>query len=119
MAVWQSSSLGLNVCVNVDGAHVCGAVSGFGFSLLNGLGAAAQAALNADVLPQRSDNAARDMQLIQATPGLLPGIVIPLVSSVPTHTHTHIATCHAIVRRTMYNTHAHAHARAHTHTHSI
>ena len=79
--------------MNVDGAHVCGAVSGFGFSLLNGLGAAAQAALNADVLPQRSDNAARDMQLIQATPGLLPGIVIPLVSSQQCpHIHIHIHT---------------------------
>jgi hypothetical protein len=53
--------------------------SGFGFSLLNGLGAASQAALNADVLPKNSDNAARDMQLIQTTPVLLPGILIPLV----------------------------------------
>ena len=118
MAVWQSSSLGLNVCVNVDGAHVCGAVSGFGFSLLNGLGAAAQAALNADVLPQRSDNAARDMQLIQATPGLLPGIVIPLVSSAHTHTYTH---CHLPCNSTAYyvqhtRTHARTHAHAHTHT---
>jgi hypothetical protein len=55
------------------------AASGFGFSLLNGLGAASQAALNADVLPKNSDNAARDMQLIQTTPVLLPGILIPLV----------------------------------------
>ena len=36
-------------------------------ALLGGLAAASQAALSADVLPKNSDNAARDMQLIQAT----------------------------------------------------
>ena len=49
------------------------------FSFLTGLGSASSAALTADVLPKDSDNAGRDMQLIQCTPELAPLIVIPLV----------------------------------------
>lgn len=45
--------------------------------IVGGLGSPNAAALNADVLPTDSDNAARDMQLISATPSLVPGIVLP------------------------------------------
>lgn len=47
------------------------------FGIVSGLGAASAAAMQADVLPQDSDNASRDMQMINITPGILPGIVLP------------------------------------------
>ena len=46
---------------------------------VQGLGSPCAAALNADVLPADSDNAGRDMQLISGTPGILPGLLIPIL----------------------------------------
>jgi MFS family permease len=46
---------------------------------VQGLGSPCAAALNADVLPADSDNAGRDMQLISATPSILPGLLIPVL----------------------------------------
>ena len=47
------------------------------FGIVGGLGAASAAALQADVLPRDLDNASRDMQMINVTPGILPGIILP------------------------------------------